>query len=103
MNWSPMLVGLVAPATVTVTSTVPPPGGLLAVHWLVLVQLTLVAATLPNLIVVAPAVVAKPEPLMVTRVPPAAGPLRGPMLETEGGVGGGGNTGLPLTAAARLP
>jgi hypothetical protein len=69
--------GLVWPATVTRTLTVPIPGGLVALHWLTLLQLTAVAAALPKPMAVAPRIVLKPLPVMVTTVPPAAGPLFG--------------------------
>ncbi len=83
------MVALVAPPTVTVTSTVPEPAGLVALQLVVLAQLTPVAAVAPKRAVVAPAVVLKPVPLMVTTVPPAAGPLVGLIAVTVGAEGGG--------------
>ncbi len=79
------LGALVRPPAVTITSTVVPavPAGLVAVQ-LVAVQLTAVAVAVPNFTVVAPAT--KPLPLMVTTVPPDAGPLVGLMLVMAGAV-----------------
>ena len=62
------------PGVITVTLTVPAPAGLLAVIVVALTTMTLVAAVAPNLTDVAPV---KPVPVIVTRVPPAAGPLVG--------------------------
>ena len=79
-------MALVNPPTVTVTSTVPDPAGLVALQLVVLEQLTALAALLPKRTVVAPAVVLKPVPVMATTVPPAAGPLVGFIAVTLGGV-----------------
>ena len=88
MNWSAVLVGLVAPATVTVMSTVPADSaGEVAVINVAEFTVTAVAATEPN-ITVAP--VAKPVPVMVTDVPPVVGPDIGDIEVTDGGDGGGG-------------
>ena len=65
-------------AVVAVTSTTPTePGGLVTVHWRELAQLTLVAATVPNLIVVAPGAGSKKFPSRPTTVPPCTGPRAG--------------------------
>jgi hypothetical protein len=91
VNWSDGgLATLVWPLTVTVTSTVPLPAGLVARQLEVLVQLTAVPALPPKLTVVAPAVVLKLVPLTVTTVPPAAGPVVGEIPVTVGSGGGGG-------------
>jgi hypothetical protein len=75
---------LVWPPTVTRTPTVPMPGGLVAVHCVLLLQLTLEARALPKATLVAPGVVLKPLPLIVTTVPPAAGPWFGLRLVSAG-------------------
>jgi hypothetical protein len=79
-------VALVPPAVVTVTSTVPLPGGDVTTIWLP-VLLVIDAGAEPN-VTVEPV---KFEPLIVTDVPPAAGPEDG-LIEVI--VGGGG---LPPT------
>ena len=86
---SAALVALVRPLTVTVTSTVPLPAGLVALQLVVLAQLTPVAAVLPKRAVVAPAVVLNPVPVIVTTVPPADGPFVG-LIEVIVGSGGDG-------------
>jgi len=69
------LVALVPPGVVTVTSIAPTaPAGLVAVMLVALITVTLVAATPPKLTPVAPV---KFVPVIVTLVPPAAGPLAG--------------------------
>ena len=68
---------------VTVTSTVPLPAGLVAVHCVVVAQVTFVAAFAPNFPVVEPDV-SKFVPLIMTTVPPACGPFVGLMLVTLG-------------------
>jgi hypothetical protein len=83
---SAVLVGLVPPGVVTVTSTTPEPAGAVAVIWVSELTVTLVAAVAPNLTDVAPV---KPVPVIVTTVPPAAGPEVGLMPVTLG-------TGVPL-------
>ena len=88
MKRSAALVALVIPATVTVTSTTPLPAGLVALQLVVLAQLTPLAAVAPKRTVVAPAVVLKPVPVIVTIVPPAAGPLVGVTALTMGAVPG---------------
>jgi hypothetical protein len=82
VNWSAELLAEAAVPTVTVTSTVPVPAGLVAVQVVVELQLTEVPAVLPNSTVVAPAVVEKPVPVIVTTVLPAGGPDVGLMLVT---------------------
>ena len=84
MNWSAELVVEAWPPTVTLMSTVPVPEGLTAVQDEVELQLTVVLLELPNAIVVAPAVVENPLPVMVTLVPPDAGPVVGSMVVTVG-------------------
>jgi hypothetical protein len=70
------------PFTVTVTVIAPAlPAGVVAVRVVLFTTTTLVAAALPNF-TVAPA--AKFVPVMVTAVPPAAGPLFGLTLLTVG-------------------
>jgi hypothetical protein len=70
------------PFTVTVTVTAPAlPAGVLAAIVVLFTTTTLVAAVLPN-VTVAPA--AKFEPVIVTAVPPAIGPLFGLTLLTVG-------------------
>ena len=78
---SASLVALVPLGAVTVTSTVPVPAGEVAVIELPEVTVKLVAAVEPNLTAVAPA---KPVPVIVTEVPPAAGPTLGSTLVTVG-------------------
>jgi hypothetical protein len=67
------------PFTVTVTVTAPAPAGVVAVIVVPFTTTTLVAAVAPNF-TVAPA--AKFVPVIVTAVPPAAGPLFGDTLLT---------------------
>ena len=70
------------PFTVTVTVTAPAlPAGAVAVMLVLLTTTTFVAAVPPN-VTVAPA--AKFVPVIVTAVPPAAGPLFGLTLVTVG-------------------
>jgi hypothetical protein len=54
VNWSAVLVALVPPGPVTVTSTVPLPLGEVAVQVVAVLQLTPVAAVDPKLTPVAP-------------------------------------------------
>ncbi len=81
MNWSAAPVAEVPFGVVTVTSTVPLPAGLVAVIWVSLLTVKPLAAVGPNETPVAPM---KPEPVIVTLVPPAAGPLVGLMPDTVG-------------------
>ena len=71
-----MLVSTGPPGVDTVSSTdskaLEPVGGLTAVHWVVLEQLTSVAGYGPKLTRVAPGVGSSPRPVIVTVVP--AGP-----------------------------
>jgi hypothetical protein len=78
---------LVPPGVVTVTSTVPEPAGELAVHE-VDVQVEMIWTTVldPNATVPP----ARFDPVTVTAVPPAAGPLFGLKPVTTGAGGGGG-------------
>ncbi len=69
------------PGVVTVTSTTPEPAGLSAVTLVALTTVRLVAAVVPKSTTVAPV---KPVPVMVTRVPPAAGPEVGLRAVTVG-------------------
>ena len=89
MNTSAVDVGLIPPSVVTVTFTVPGyPGGEVAVHVVVLEQFTPVARFGPKFTVVVlgePVPVTKPVPVIVTGVPPAAGPLLGMTAVTVGG------------------
>ncbi len=81
-NWSLGEVPEVPPALATITSTVPAdPAGDVAV--IVLAELTVneVAGAEPN---VTPETPVKPEPVMVTRVPPASGPTIGRTAVTVG-------------------
>jgi hypothetical protein len=81
VNWSAADVALVPPGVVTVTSTVPAPAGEVAVICVALLNVNVVAAVAPNFTAVAPV---KFVPVMVTTVPPAAGPLAGLTLLTVG-------------------
>ena len=66
---------------ITVTSTVPVPAGLSAVIVVSLTTVKSVAAVVPKSTAVAPV---NPVPVIVTKVPPAAGPLVGLMPVTVG-------------------
>ena len=80
MNWSPAPMALVPPAVVTVTSIAFVPPGETAV--IEDAELTVkLALAEPNLTVVAPL---KLVPVMVTAVPPAAGPWLGLSFVTLG-------------------
>jgi hypothetical protein len=81
VNWSAADVALVPPGVVTVTSTVPAPAGEVAVICVALFTVNVVAPVAPNFTAVAPV---KFVPVMVTLVPPAAGPLAGLTLVTVG-------------------
>ena len=71
----------VPPGVVTVTSTVPVPAGLSAVITVSLTTVKFVAGFVPKSTAVAPV---KPVPVIVTMVPPAAGPSFGLTAETVG-------------------
>ena len=83
MNWSAGDVTEAMPGVTTVTSTVPVPAGLVAVIWVSESTTTFVAATMPKSTCVAPL---KPDPVIVTVVPPVAGPEGGltPVTLTSG-------------------
>ena len=68
------MIADVPPGVVTVTSTMPVPGGLSAVIWVSLTIVKFVAAVVPKSTAVAPV---NPAPLSITSVPPAAVPLIG--------------------------
>ncbi|MNE07163.1 hypothetical protein D3C80_997700 [compost metagenome] len=73
-------VALVPPGELTVTSTVPVPGGAVAVIWVALLTVKAVA-TPPKVTTIAPE---KFVPPIVTLVPPASGPLFGEIDVTVG-------------------
>ena len=81
MNWSAADVGDVPPVVVTLMSTVPVPGGDVAVIWVAELTVNPVAAVAPNVTAVAPV---KLVPVIVTTVPPAAGPAVGEIDVTVG-------------------
>ena len=66
----------------TVISTVPLPAGLVAVIWVSLTTVKLLAGVCPNDTLLAPV---KPVPVIVTVVPPVVYPLVGVMLVIVGG------------------
>ena len=84
---------------VTVTCTVPVPGGLVAV---ICVPESMVncAAASPKLTPVTAGEAVKPVPVIVTLLPPLAGPLAGetPVTETEDDDDGGVMVAVPLRA-----
>ena len=82
MNLSPGTIALIPLDVVTLTSTAPVPAGEVAVRLVAELYVTL-AATVPNVTV---DVLVNPVPVMVTAVPPVAGPLTGEMLVTLGGL-----------------
>ena len=79
-----MLVALVPPGPVTVTSTVPVPAGATAVIELSESTVKLAASLEPNLTAMAPV---NSLPAIVTVVPPACGPSLGVSPVTAGGGG----------------
>ena len=81
MNTSVGEVIDVPAGVVTVTFTVPVPGGLMTVNVLSLTTVKLVAGAVPKSTAVAPV---KPLPTIVTKVPPAFGPVVGLRPETVG-------------------
>ena len=81
MNWSAELVVDVPADVTTVTSTVPEPAGLTAVIDVALVTVKLAAGVEPKSTTVEPL---RFVPLMVTDVPPAAGPVAGLTPDTVG-------------------
>ena len=84
VNWSAELVALVPPGPVTLTSTVPDPAGDVTVIDVAETTLTPVPALPPNATVSPDA---KPVPVIVTAVPPAAGPVAGESPLTAGAGG----------------
>jgi hypothetical protein len=78
---SAALVALVPAAVVSVTSTRPEPAGAVAVIELALTTVKFVAAVVPNFTAVA---LLKPEPVIVTAVPPPVGPKAGEIAVTVG-------------------
>src|ERR1035437_6824331 len=84
VNLSAVLVELVPPGPVTVTSTVPVPGGETAVIDVSELTVKLAAAPVPKLTAVAPA---NALPVIITLVPPAVVPLGGLIAVPTGGAG----------------
>ena len=75
MKWSFEVIGLVPEGAVTLTSTAPGMlGGATAVIWVAESTLKLVASVAPKETAVAPV---RSSPVIVTAVPPAAGPFLG--------------------------
>jgi hypothetical protein len=82
VNWSPALVALVPPAEVTVTSTLPPPAvGETAVIDVSPFTVGVAAGVPPKL---TPVALVNPVPVIVTVVPPLAGPTVGETPVTLG-------------------
>ena len=81
MNWSPPDVVDVPPTVVTLTSTVPVPAGDVAVICVAELTVKLLAAVAPKVTAVAPE---NPVPVIVTDVPPVAGPDVGEIAATVG-------------------
>jgi hypothetical protein len=82
VNWSLVPVALVPPGVTTVMSYVAAAfAGETAVMLVALCTVKLLAAVAPKFTAVAPV---KPPPVMVTVVPPAAGPELGLILVTAG-------------------
>ena len=81
MNWSDGEVADVPPVVVTVTSSVPVPVGEVAVIDVAELTVKLVALAAPNFKAVAPV---NPVPVIVTDVPPTAGPAVGEIDVTVG-------------------
>ncbi len=71
----------VPPAVTTVTSTAPVPAGLVTVIWVSELTVNAAAGVLPKFTAVVPV---KPAPVMVTCVPPVAGPCVGLIPFTTG-------------------
>src|SRR5690348_1891806 len=82
VNLSAALTALVPPEAVTVTSTVPDPAGVVAVISLALLTVKVLAAVEPNFTALT---ATKLVPMMVTDVPPPAGPEFGATDVTVGG------------------
>ena len=85
MNWSAELFVEVPALVLAVMSTVPVPAGDVTEHDVAVAQAMFVPAALPKEMVVPP--VTKLVPVMVTAVPPAAGPDVGETPVTVGRVG----------------
>ena len=106
MNLSAVLVALVPPDVVTVTSTVPVPAGEVILMEVPLLTVRLVPAVVPNLTPVAPL---RLVPVMVTTVPPPAGPLLGLMPLTVGAatcvfvINNPDTMGVPIPVTASQP
>lgn len=83
MKWSAIEVTLVPTAVVTVMSTTPDPAGEVAVIFVALLTVNEAAAAAPNLTALAPG---NPVPVIVTVVPPEAGPEAGLIDVTAGGL-----------------
>ena len=81
MNWSAAEVAEVPPAVVTPTWTVPVPAGAVAVICVAEFTVKPVAGVPPKLTAVAPM---RLVPVMVTLVPPVAGPVVGETAVTVG-------------------
>ena len=82
MNWrAPTDAELPPSGVVTMILTVPLPGGVVALIVVSSTTVNAVAAAPPNRTWVVPV---KPDPVSVTGVPPALGPLRGRQDETVG-------------------
>ncbi|KRB26616.1 hypothetical protein ASD94_14060 [Acidovorax sp. Root70] len=81
MNWSAALVALVPPTVVTRTSTVPVPAGAVAVTCVAELTVKPVAAVAPKVTAVA---ALRFVPVIVTVVPPIAGPAVGDIDVTVG-------------------
>ena len=81
MNWSLELVAEVPAGVVTVKSTVPVPPGLTTTSSVSVAPDCTLTSVLPNPTEVTPV---KPVPVMVTVVPPTAGPLVGLIPVTTG-------------------
>ena len=82
MNWSAADVAEVPPAVVTLTSTVPVPAGEVAVIDVAELTVKPAAGVAPKVTAVA---AVKPVPVIVTDVPPGAGPDVGEIDVTVGG------------------
>src|SRR2546423_1448627 len=91
---------LVRLAVETVTSTVPLPGGAVVVICVELSTLKLAAGVLPNPTSVAPE---KSVPVIVTIVPPGAGPWSGSIPVTIGDGGAGLTIAIPCATALGPP
>ena len=81
MNWSVAVAAEVPAGVVTVMSTVPVPGGLVAVTWVPESTVNVVAAAAPKRTPVAPVNLL---PVMTTRVPPPVVPRAGETPVTAG-------------------